>query len=184
MTTVELEKETLEEEKQGTIFSTEMFNHIYNQLIEAKSKLREELQNVLGNGVIEFVKSKIQNTEPLNEEAIRIAFNVGVATVLGGDMVAMMRKDREKLVAQAMKRVIGKENMIGFNFNFENGNKGACILPKEQYEELSKTHSLEEIISRTTDGKKFSNITPMSDEELDKALEMAADEIVKGENNG
>lgn len=82
-----LEKEVLEEEKNGTIFETKMFDHIYSEVSAAKDELRQELQTALLDGLRKFVEKKIGNTEPINWEAVEIAFFAATAISLGGRLL-------------------------------------------------------------------------------------------------
>lgn len=130
-----LEKEVLEAEKSGTIFETELFDHIYSDVSAAKDELRQELQTVLLDGLRKFVEKKIRNTEPINWEAVEIAFFAATAISLGGDYCKKNRK--ESMVATAKKRVIRKENLIGFNagsgykisFKLQSGTQEDVVLP-------------------------------------------------------
>lgn len=91
------------------------------------------------------------------------------------------------MVAAVKKRVIRKENLIGFNVVFEGEDKptAGAVLPKEQYDKLimSGKTMLEIVKSTLPDDKKIKNIYPMSPAELDKVLELSADAMLKGEEN-
>ena len=150
-----LEKEILEEEKNSskTIFESELFENVYGGLIDvSKGELRNEVRNILLEGMKKFVEGKTCNTEPINWEAVEIAYFAGVATALGGDVSRIAReKSLEEARTEIMKRVIRKDNFIGFDIYFDGDNKptGAAIFPKEQYEDLLKRgQTLEEIIKQ------------------------------------
>lgn len=74
-----LEKEVLEEEKRSknSIFETELFKEIFKGVKEAEGELRQELKEVLLVGMKDFVRKEITNTEPINEEALELAFFCG-----------------------------------------------------------------------------------------------------------
>lgn len=180
-----LEKEVLEEEKkaENSIFETELFKKVFNELNNPESECRQEIRKLIVGGVKEFVKKKITNTEPINEEAVELAFTAGVATVLGGDICSKRR--RENMKAAAIKRVIRKQDLIGFHIDFEDSSEtaGGVILPKEQYEKLlSEGKTLIEIVTIVSPEKrKIKNVYPMSEEELNKILDISADKIIKHE---
>lgn len=178
-----LEKEVLEAEKNGTVFETKMFDHIYSEVSAVKDEMRQELQTVLLDGLRKFVEKKINNTEPINWEAVEIAFFAAVAISLGGDYCKKNRE--ESMVATVKKRVIRKENLIGFNVILEGEDKptAGTVIPKEQYDELilSGKTMLEIVKSALPDDQKIKDVYLMSPAELDKILELSADAMLKGE---
>lgn len=182
-----LEKEVLEAEKKSknTIFETDLFQDVYKGVRESKEEIREEIREILIDGLKRFVEEQICNTEPINWEGVEIAFFAGIATVLGGDIVAKIKEeDVETVFADIEKRIIRKENFIGFDVEFVNSNdKGKVILPKEQYDDLVLSgKTMDEIVrSVLPEDKKVKSICPMTPADLDKCLDISADKILKGE---
>ena len=183
-----LEKEVLEEEKKAscTIFETALFKHAFNSLANPDGKLRSEIKSVLLDGMKKFVKNKINIKEDcsnLYDEALEIAFFAGVAISLGSEVTKIMEKENVK--ADAFKRIIRKDNCIGFTVTFK-GEKtvGKVILAKEQYDRLiQQGKTTNEIVKMglNDDSKIIEKVELISAEELDKLLEISADRILKGE---
>lgn len=94
--------------------------------------------------------------------------------------------EKEKNVkADAFKRIIRKDNCIGFTVTFK-GEKavGKVILAKEQYDRLiQQGKTTNEIVKMglNDDSKIIEKVELISAEELDKLLEILADRILKGE---
>ena len=136
-----LEKEVLEEEKKAscTIFETALFKHAFNSLANPDGELRSEIKSVLLDGMKKFVKNKINIKEDcsnLYDEALEIAFFAGVAISLGTEVTKIMEKEKN-IKADAFKRIIRKDNCIGFTVTFKDEKTvGKVILAKEQYDRL------------------------------------------------
>lgn len=182
-----LEKEILEEEKNSktTIFETELFKEVYKSIAEVKGEIRTELKDVLISGLKKFVEENTCNTDSVNWESVEIAFYAGIATVLGGDVFSSIKKEnKKKILTDIEKRIIRKENFIGFDIEFIDSNeKGKTILPKEQYDELILSgKTMDEIVkSILPEDKKIKSVCPMTTADLDKWLDISADQILKGE---
>ena len=182
-----LEKEVLEEEKKSetTIFETELFKDVFRCISDVKGELRTELKDILISGLQKFVNESICNTESINWEAVEIAFYAGIATVLGGDVFSSIKKEnKKKILTDIEKRIIRKENFIGFDIEFVDSNeKGKTILPKEQYDELILSgKTMDEIVkSILPEDKKIKSVCPITTADLDKWLDISADQILKGE---
>lgn len=184
-----LEKEVLEEEKKAscTIFETALFKHAFNSLANPDGELRSEIKSVLLDGMKEFVKNKINIKEDcsnLYDEALEIAFFAGVAISLGSEVIKIMEKEKN-IKADAFKRIIRKDNCIGFTVTFKGKkNVGKVILAKEQYDRLiQQGKTTNEIVKMglNDDSKIIEKVELMPAEELDTLLEFSADRILKGE---
>lgn len=181
-----LEKEVLEEEKcsKNSFFETELFKKVFKDVKEVESELRQELKEVLLVGMKDFVKKEITNTEPINWEAVELAFFAGIATVLGGDIAGDIRK-QEKCKTNAIKRVIRKDNLIGFHINYEDTSDetGGVVMPKEQYDEMiAEGKTLTEIVLAVSpQNKKIKEVYQMSEAELNKILDISADKLINRE---
>lgn len=184
-----LEKEVLEEEKKAscTIFETALFKHVFNSLANPDGELRSEIKSVLLDGMKEFVKNKINIKEDcsnLYDEALEIAFFAGVAISLGSEVTKIMEKEKN-VKADAFKRIIRKDNCIGFTVTFK-GEKtvGKVILAGEQYDKLiQQGKTTNEIVKMglNDDSKIIEKVELIPAEELDTLLEISADRILKGE---
>lgn len=185
-----LAKEVLEEEKNATnsIFETELFEDVYQNLTKEQGDIGEDIKGILHKGMKDFVKKQIESKAICNglyDDSLEIAFWAGIAISMGGQIFSKQRDELEKSSNNIKKRVIRKENLIGFNITFENEKDivAKTILPKEQYEELIATGKTDkEIVSRSIKGNKIiKDVQPMTDEELSQWLDVAADKILKGE---
>lgn len=181
-----LEKEVLKEEKSSsnTIFETILFKEVFNDVKDVQGEIRQELKGVLLDGMRKFVKEEITNTEPINWEAVELAFFAGIATVLGGDIAGDIRK-QEKCKTNAIKRVIRKDNLIGFYINYEDTSDetGGVVMPKEQYDEMiAEGKTLTEIVLAVSpQNKKIKEVYQMSEAELNKNLDILADKLINRE---
>ena len=105
--------------------------------------------------------------------------------MLGGDVFSSIKKEnKKKILTDIEKRIIRKENFIGFDIEFIDSNeKGKTILPKEQYDELILSgKTMDEIVkSILPEDKKIKSVCPMTTADLDKWLDISADQILKGE---
>ena len=175
---VTLEQKILEDEKNGTIFETELFKHIYKEVREAGEEVdRKALSLALKEGLVKFIK-ELHPESPIEENVIESTFYAATAVCLGGEFL----RSKGCVKTEAIKRIIRKENMIGFKLDFADGTKGGAIMPKEQYESLiEQGMALPQIINTHTDYKKeISNINTMDDDELNKMLEISATKILEG----
>ena len=188
-----LAKEVLEEEKNApnSIFETELFKDVYQKLTDPQGEIGEEIKEILHSGLKDFVEKQIENKETCNtlyDDSLQIAFWAGIAIAMGGTIFSQKRENLEKESNNIKKRVIRRENLIGFNVTFENEEKvtAKAIFPKEQYEEMiADGKTVREIVSKSFKGDKIiKDIQLMTDEELRQWLDIAADEILKGESNG
>ena len=91
----------------------------------------------------------------------------------------------ETIKNDAYKRIIRKDNFIGFNVLFENGQRGGVIIPKEQYDYINeKGLDLISMLNKEVpEERKVKEYSLMEAEELSKMLEKSADKILKGEVN-
>lgn len=184
-----LEKEVLEEEKKAscTIFETALFKHAFNSLANPDGELRSEIKSVLLDGMKKFVKNKINIKEDcsnLYDEALEIAFFAGVAISLGTEVTKIMEKEKN-IKVDAFKRIIRKDNCIGFTVTFKDEKTvGKVILAKEQYDRLiQQGKTTNEIVKMglNDDSKIIEKVELIPAEELDTLLEISADRILKGE---
>jgi hypothetical protein len=178
-----IEKQLLETEQNAemSIFGTDLFKRIYSDLTKEQGVVRDEIREIMLRGMKDFVKSQIQNTEPINEEAIEIAYMAGIVTVIGGDIA---HDDKlatvERLRNKAIKRVIQKDNLSGYEVTYEDGSTGGIIIPKEAYE-LGKEKGLEmnEILAKASpEDKAIKTAKLMSESDLNKILDIAADKLI------
>ena len=169
-----LEKEVLEEEKNApnSIFETELFKDVYHKLTDPQGEIGEEIKEILHNGLKDFVEKQIENKETCNtlyDDSLQIAFWAGIAIAIGGTIFSQKRENLEKESNNIKKRVIRRENLIGFNVTFENEEKvtAKAIFPKEQYEEMiTDGKTVREIVSKSFKGDKIiKDIQLMTDEE-------------------
>jgi hypothetical protein len=178
-----IEKELLETERNAemSIFGTDLFKRIYSDLTKEQGVVRDEIREIMLRGMKDFVKSQIKNTEPINDEAIEIAYMAGIVTVIGGDIA---HDDKlatvERLRNKAIKRVIQKDNLSGYEVTYEDGSTGGIIIPKEAYE-LGKEKGLEmnEILAKASpEDKAIKTAKLMSESDLNKILDIAADKLI------
>ena len=184
-----LEKEILEEEKKAscTLFETDLFKHVFNSLANPDSELSSEIKSVLLDEMKEFVKKQINIKEDcsnLYNEALEIAFYVGFAITMSGDLLASFRKEKESSSkTSVLKRIIRKENCIGFTVTFKGEkNIGKIILAKEHYDSLiQEGRTTNEIVKMALndDNKIIEKVELMPADELDKLLDLSADKILE-----
>lgn len=83
------------------------------------------------------------------------------------------------------KRIIRKNNFIGFNVLFENGKRGGVIIPKESYDYINEEglDLISMLNEEVPEERKVKEYSLMEAEELSRVLETSADKILKGEVN-
>ena len=182
MSEVTLEKEILEEEKKGSIFETQAFKFTFEGLINAGKETgdKEELSNLLKTHLVKFVQERHPG-QVIPEDIVETTFFAASAVTLAGEILRQQESVAEEITSKAIKRVIRKENMIGFNTTFDDDTEGGIIMPKEQYNRaVEEGLDIIEIVNRNnTCGKTIVSAVEMTEEELDNILELSADTLLK-----
>lgn len=180
-----LEQEVLEEEKKGSIFDTEHFNYVYEQLrTTGETSDYNEISSLLNEHFVGFIQKKHPEQE-IPRDIVETAFYAATAIHLAYEVLKSGEAALETIKNDAYKRIIRKDNFIGFNVLFENGQRGGVIIPKEQYDYINeKGLDLISMLNKEVpEERKVKEYSLMEAEELSKMLEKSADKILKGEVN-
>lgn len=180
-----LEQEVLETETkaQTTFFETTLFRTAYDQLQEysTENESRIEIRKIMENGLHKFLEKQFPNTS-IPYELVNAAYYAGLAVSLGSRTAIEL--DYSELFAKAMKRIIRKENMLGFNIKFADGTSGGVIIQQEDLDKANKKGiDLKKLIEGSTNGREVIEYSEMSADELNEILDISADKILKGEFN-